>query len=808
MKVFVQGEDKLIPLQSEVTEDSIEQALGYTPANEDDLPDISNDDDSTLYVVDKDGNIITKTDSDGFHASAMTVNGKDVESGLVTEEDRASWGGSDLDDVISKDDDTTLHIVDSSGNVIAKIDKDGLHTTEVELGGEGETKVNVKEHIENGDIHPTVHEWAKAETKPTYTAKEVGLGNVDNTADRDKPISTAQQAALDAMSEQIVSPNGEWTVTDKNGNIIATIDANGLHTTEVYVNGKSVSGLIEEGSTALSAEITRATAAEKANETAISNEETRARSAESALSSSIATVESIAKGASQAVAFGNYSTMVTALNALPNDTYKVGQSILIGTVDVPDLWVSEIATENKAYTYTNDSTLTAYLAVYHKVQVGYYVLSQLETQKVDLTEYAKNSDLETHAATDTHITSSERTAWNTHKDSKENPHGVTKAQVGLGNVDNTSDADKPVSTAQQAALDALAEQIVSPKDEWTVTDKDGNIIATIDADGLHTTTVVADKVYSEGSKCITQESLRSLNYVNATHVVEFVDSKFANVATPTNGSDAANKKYVDDTVEGALKGSSAEILAFTLSGNSYTCTGFISGVDADDIFLDIVIPAEYNGKPVTAIGNSAFYGQYIKSCTLPSTITSIGANAFMQNPTMRYINIPVGVTTIGSGAFTYCSKLIIYCEATEAGSGWNSSWNGSNRPIYWGCDVAHGDLNGSEISPAVSVAAYASVAYGLLKGSYYYKNGSLGNTLSEVSLNTGKAYLIYLSKKSSGESGSTVSLYVPFEDVIVYSTGTYLGDYCLYDHGQKKLYFYDKNNTLIDTITYISIREL
>lgn len=35
-----------------------------------------------------------------------------------------------------------------------------------------------------------------------------------------------------------------------------------------------------------------------------------------------------------------------------------------------------------------------------------------------------------------------------------NPHSVTKAQVGLGNVDNTSDADKPVSTAQQTALNA------------------------------------------------------------------------------------------------------------------------------------------------------------------------------------------------------------------------------------------------------------------------------------------------------------------------------------------------------------------
>lgn len=34
-----------------------------------------------------------------------------------------------------------------------------------------------------------------------------------------------------------------------------------------------------------------------------------------------------------------------------------------------------------------------------------------------------------------------------------NPHSVTKAQVGLGNVDNTSDANKPISTLTQTALD-------------------------------------------------------------------------------------------------------------------------------------------------------------------------------------------------------------------------------------------------------------------------------------------------------------------------------------------------------------------
>lgn len=39
-----------------------------------------------------------------------------------------------------------------------------------------------------------------------------------------------------------------------------------------------------------------------------------------------------------------------------------------------------------------------------------------------------------------------------HIDNTSNPHNVTKAQVGLGNVDNTSDNAKPVSTAQAEAI--------------------------------------------------------------------------------------------------------------------------------------------------------------------------------------------------------------------------------------------------------------------------------------------------------------------------------------------------------------------
>ena len=47
-----------------------------------------------------------------------------------------------------------------------------------------------------------VSAWAKATTKPTYTAAEVGLSKVDNTADADKPISTAAQTALDTKVDK------------------------------------------------------------------------------------------------------------------------------------------------------------------------------------------------------------------------------------------------------------------------------------------------------------------------------------------------------------------------------------------------------------------------------------------------------------------------------------------------------------------------------------------------------------------------------------------------------------------------------
>ncbi len=57
----------------------------------------------------------------------------------------------------------------------------------------------------------------------------------------------------------------------------------------------------------------------------------------------------------------------------------------------------------------------------------------------------------------------------THMAATNNPHSVTKSQVGLGNVNNTSDANKPVSTAQQTALNAKVSTSSVTHETWTFT---------------------------------------------------------------------------------------------------------------------------------------------------------------------------------------------------------------------------------------------------------------------------------------------------------------------------------------------------
>lgn len=74
-----------------------------------------------------------------------------------------------------------------------------------------------------------------------------------------------------------------------------------------------------------------------------------------------------------------------------------------------------------------------------------------------------------------------------HIANKSNPHSVTAEQVGLGNVNNTSDMDKPISTAVQTALDEKASLVDGkiPKEQLPDDSFDNIVVETIaDRDAL------------------------------------------------------------------------------------------------------------------------------------------------------------------------------------------------------------------------------------------------------------------------------------------------------------------------------------
>ena len=64
------------------------------------------------------------------------------------------------------------------------------------------------------------------------------------------------------------------------------------------------------------------------------------------------------------------------------------------------------------------------------------------------------------AALNSGINTRKITMYDNHTADTDNPHSVTKSQVGLGNVDNTSDLDKPTITATQAKLDAINADLI------------------------------------------------------------------------------------------------------------------------------------------------------------------------------------------------------------------------------------------------------------------------------------------------------------------------------------------------------------
>jgi hypothetical protein len=156
--------------------------------------------------------------------------------------------------------------------------------------------------------------------------------------------------------------------------------------------------------------------------------------------------------------------------------------------------------------------------------------AQLGLGNVDNTsDAAKPISTATQAALTAKADASALTA---HTGNTSNPHAVTKAQVGLANVDNTADTAKPVSTAQQAALDAK----------------------------LTTPTPLIPKVVL--GTTLETNILGMVGYgqdvLGDTLVMRQLGGQIS-TATPQAATDATTKAYVDTAVAGAGGGGSTQL---------------------------------------------------------------------------------------------------------------------------------------------------------------------------------------------------------------------------------------------------------
>ena len=124
-------------------------------------------------------------------------------------------------------------------------------------------------------------------------------------------------------------------------------------------------------------------------------------------------------------------------------------------------------------------------------------------------------------------------------------HDVTAASVGLENVDNTSDINKPVSTATQTALDLKANQSTT----YTKTEVDVEVTAAETAAAAALTTH-ANLTNNPHSVTKTQVGLGNVD--NESKATMFTGPTFTgnpqSNAAPATADHLTNKTYVDDKV--------------------------------------------------------------------------------------------------------------------------------------------------------------------------------------------------------------------------------------------------------------------
>ena len=176
------------------------------------------------------------------------------------------------------------------------------------------------------------------------------------------------------------------------------------------------------------------------------------------------------------------------------------------------------------------------------------------------------------------------TKVNNHIANKSNPHGVTKSQVGLGNASNTSDADKPVSTAQATAIaDAKSAGTAAQTAINNHAGLKNNPHAVTRAQlGLATTdnvvfakTTAPSGFFKESSDIRLKSNLKDLNHT-LEQICQIPTKSFEIAGKEDEGTIAQNLealgfgKYVDETpVEKSTVPNSDEFETLEINGEEY-----------------------------------------------------------------------------------------------------------------------------------------------------------------------------------------------------------------------------------------------
>lgn len=183
-----------------------------------------------------------------------------------------------------------------------------------------------------------------------------------------------------------------------------------------------------------------------------------------------------------------------------------------------------------------------------------------------------------------------------HEQDTSNPHNVTKAQVGLGNVDNTSDADKPVSTAQAEAIsDAVSTHNASETahsnqfSQYRTSASQDAIDNQIKSDITNLQSTKADKATTLAGYGITDAYTKTEVDAKVSSVYRFRGSVATYANLPTTGQVVGDVWNVEDTgANYAWSGSEWDKLSETVD-----LTPYLTKTDAADTYATITT---VNGK--------------------------------------------------------------------------------------------------------------------------------------------------------------------------------------------------------------------